>query len=384
MISCLQEIELKNSELETFLVVESTLTSEYKFQKVKLSRTLELDSITPIAELNALVVIKDDSNNSFNFTETNNGIYISDIKFQAEINKNYTLEITTNKGRIYNSKPEKIVGVNEINSIEATLGTKPNGDEGIRIFVNSNTSNKEAKYYRYEYEETYKIIAPYWSNYKLEITNDVWPDFEVNKVVNNEENKICYKTLKSSSIIQTETAKLSENNVNFSILFLDKNNFKISHRYSILMTQYVQSLEAYTYFKTLKKISGNQGIFTQNQPGLIPGNIFSISDTNEKVIGFFEVASVSKKRYFFNYIDYYPNDEVDYVSNCKTIAPDLFSANSYSHRSPLIDALRINYIYYLDNGAPTTSNTGSSLLVPKVCGDCTVLGSNVKPTFWID
>ena len=384
MTSCLEEIELKNVESKGFLVVESTLTNEYKTQTVKLSRTIQLDSIIPISEPNAIVVIKDDANNSFNFTETDNGIYLSNIKFEVEPNKDYTLEITTNEGKIYKSKPERIIAINEIDNIEAKLDTKPNGDEGISIFVNSNTSNNDAKYYRYEYEETYKIIAPLWRNYRLEIINDVWPDFEVKKVINNEENKICYKTLNSSTIIQTETANLSENNVNFNVLFLEKNDFKISHRYSVLVKQYVQSLAAFTYFKTLKKISGNQGIFTQNQPGLIVGNLSSVSDNNEKVIGFFEVASVSKKRYFFNYEEYYPNNEVDFITDCSTIAPPLFSPNPYSTSSPLIEAIRRNYMYYLDNGDPTLAFPGIYLLVPKPCGDCTVLGSNIKPTFWID
>ena len=392
LISCLQEIELKNFEPKPFLVVESTLTNEYKFQTVKLSRTIELDSVTPIYESNAIVVIKDDSNNSYNFSETSEGEYVSNIKFEAEVNKNYTLEITTNDGKKYASKPQKIAGINEMNSIGGKLDTKPNGDKGVSIFINSNTTDNNAKYYRYEYEETYKIIAPYWSNFKLEVIIDEFPFCKVEKIEDTEDNKICYNTINSSSIIQTETTLLSENNVNFNVHFLEKNDFKISHRYSILVTQYVQNIEAYTYYKTLKKISGNQGIFTQNQPGLILGNISSVSnnDTDEKVIGFFEVASISKKRYFFNYEEYYPDSEVDYISDCEIISPPLLALPAVPgmrapETCPLVNVIQNgDYIYYLDNPAPSTTLPGDYILVPKECGDCTVLGSNIKPSFWID
>ncbi|WP_302847791.1 hypothetical protein [Polaribacter sp. KT25b] len=40
-------------------------------------------------------------------------------------------------------------------------------------------------------------------------------------------------------------------------------------------------------------------------------------------------------------------------------------------------------MYYLDN-SPTELRPGKYQLVPKKCGDCTVLGSNIKPTFWVD
>jgi CRISPR/Cas system-associated endoribonuclease Cas2 len=381
LMSCLEEVPLKNSESKGFLMVEATITNENKYQTVKLSRTIELDSITPILESNAIVNIKDDANNSYNFIETTNGTYVSNSKFEAEINKNYTLEIRTNEGKLYTSKTQSIVGFNEIDAIDAKLDTNQKGKDGISIFINSSTSDENVKYYKYEYEETYKIIAPYWSSYKLEVIQD--PDYVAYLVPNNDNNKICYNTVNSSKIIQTETSFLSENNVNFKVNFLEKNDFKISNRYSILVSQYVQNLEAYTYFNTLNKLSESQGIFTQNQPGKIIGNMYSKSDTNESVIGFFEVASVSKKRYFLNYVDFYPDSEVDYISDCQFIAPTLVSTNIYSTRSPLKDALERNYMYYLAND-PTITLPGNYKLVPKECGDCTLLGSNIKPTFWVD
>ncbi|SDS16663.1 protein of unknown function [Polaribacter sp. KT25b] len=389
LTSCLEEIPLTNSESKSFLVIESTITNEYKFQTVKLSRTIELDSLNSIKETNAIVVIKDDSNNSFNFTETDDGIYVSNNEFEAELNKNYTLEITTKDGKRYTSKQQKIAGVNEMDSLEAKLGTKTNGEEGINIVVNSNTTDENAQYYRYEYEETYKIIAPLWSNQKLEIIIDEFPFSEVALVTDPVDNKICYNTINSSDIIQTETTLLSGNDVNFNVHFLGKNDFKVSHRYSVLVKQYVENLEAYTYFNTLKKLSESQGIFTQNQPGLVVGNISSVSDIDENVIGFFEVVSVSEKRIFFNYEEYYPDGEVDYISDCVITAPPLLAVAAFPGQkppqtSPLVNALKQNSIFYLLNSEPTEQLIGNYLLVPRECGDCTVLGSNVKPTFWID
>ena len=80
----------------------------------------------------------------------------------------------------------------------------------------------------------------------------------------------------------------------------------IRNRYSILVKQYVQSLAAHTYYETLKEISDNGSILSQTQPGFFRGNISSVDNPREKVIGFFEVSSYSEKRIFFNFSDLFP------------------------------------------------------------------------------
>jgi len=75
------------------------------------------------------------------------------------------------------------------------------------------------------------------------------------------------------------------------------------NRYSIFVKQYVQNFAAHTFYQTLKDISGSESILSQTQPGFFAGNIKSDDNPNEKVIGFFDVSSVSNKRIFFNFSD---------------------------------------------------------------------------------
>lgn len=383
-ISCIEQIEIKDTTYEKLLVVEAKLTNEFKNQTVKLSNTIELNSEIPILEKNAVVTITDSDMTVYSFTETSDGVYQSTVPFKAEMNKTYTLNIKT-KGREYESIPQKIEGVNEINDVFTKIETQQNGDEGVSIFVKSNTSDKNAKYYRYTYEETYKIIAPHWSPYKLEIVSDR-PPFAVAKVLHNENKKICYNTIVSNKIIQAESASLSENAIEKSVRYILKNDPIIATRYSINISQHVQSYEAYTYFNTLSKLSSSENVFTQNQPGFIQGNIFSKSDNKEKVVGFFEVTSVSKKRIFFDRKDVFPNHLVDLSKDCQLISPLLSERTDSGISSPLIDQLKRgdSYLFYEDNTSPTDLYKGEYLLTPKECGDCRVLGTNIKPSFWID
>lgn len=386
--SCIEAIEIKNSTYENFLVVEGNLTNELKNHKIILSRTFPTEETQANPEINASVNVKDNEGSNFFYSEQTPGVYISDVPFKAEVEKSYTLEITTKDGNSYRSTPQIIAGINEINTVESKKITRPNGDEGVGIFVKSEGSKNGANYYRYTYEETYKIIAPEWSSLKLEVVSNT-PRYKVKRVLKNTtDGKVCYKTINSTNIVQTETFSLSENNVDLNVRFLDKNDFIISHRYSMLLTQHVESFEAYSYYKTLNKISSSQSRFTQNQPGFVPGNITSETNNNDKVLGYFDVTSVSKKRMFFNYLDYFPNNVVDFIEECVYINPLLEDAEQpFEGLSPLIEQMKKgNYLYNKIFVPPplTLGPHGPYLLVSKICGDCRVLGDSVKPDFWVD
>ena len=151
----------------------------------------------------------------------------------------------------------------------------------------------------------------------------------------------------------------------------------------MLLTQHVESFEAYSYYKTLNKISSSQSRFTQNQPGFVSGNITSKINTDAKVLGYFDVTSVSKKRVFFNYTDYFPNNTIDFIEECVYVVPLLSDEGT----SPLIEEIRRGNYLYNKVFIPlplTLGPHGPYLLVAKICGDCRELGDSIKPTFWVD
>jgi hypothetical protein len=381
-ISCVEPFEIKTTTFESALVVEASLTNELKNQTLKISRTFRLEESGIIPEENAIVKIVDDQNNEYLFTENIPGTYTSLSPFGAILGRNYQLSIKTADNRSYISNQQKINSSSPINNliVEAKTYTKAGVQkEGIVITAESYDSNRNANYYRYEYEETYKITATLWSPDELKVIQE-WPPI-VKVVRRANDNKICYKTDHSNEIIQTETTTLSEDRVSFPVKFIDRTDFKIRNRYSLLVKQYIQSLEAYNYYKILSEISSSESLFSQMQPGTLIGNLISIDDKNENVLGFFEVASVSTKRVFLNYSDYYQQDLPPHIESCTYIAPEL----NFQGSSPLVENLISNkYIYFSANPRTHEFLTGPYFLVPKSCGDCTVLGSNIKPSFWID
>lgn len=381
LVSCVEPLDIKTITYENYLVVEAIITNESKNHSIQLSRTFEIDSNIPAPETGATLQIISETK-TYNFIETNHGNYLSIVAFSAEEGESYQLNITTKDGKSYRSSQEIVPKKSKIERISTSTETSVEGKKGVSIYVQSFNPTNDTNYYRYQYEETYKIVPPFWSSKELIVISDVRP-FEVEIIDRTQDNKICYKTNDSKSILITETKSLAEDRVNFPIRFILENDFIISERYSILVKQFVQSPKAYNYYKTLKELSSSDNVFAQAQPGFIAGNLISNTDPNEKVVGFFEVSSISEKRFFLNFSDVFSSDKPNFPDSCSFVAPILY--DSFTGESPLVSLLKDNsHTYYKENDTGLAHLEGRYLLVPKICGDCTILGSNIKPIFWID
>lgn len=372
--ACIDEFEpQKTDEFESALVVDATITNEMKLHETSLSRAVELNNDTPNPERNAEVKLVDDNNLEYNFTESSPGIYRSTIAFNVLPNREYRLSIRTNAGRTYESEWVKFAEVSELDSLYAERIVTDLGEEGMGIFINSFDPSGNSKFYRYEYEETYKIIAPFWVPRDLKFVRGTGFIF----VPRPNEEEVCYTTDLSSNIKTTNTRGFEKDELNnFLVRFINRQNYILSHRYSILVRQYVHSEQANSYYETLEALSVSESLLSETQPGFLVGNVFSIDNPSEKVIGYFEVASVSEKRIFFNYEDYFSGERLpEYVSSCQENKPLL---------GVLFGQLEINSIKFFNENANPQLGEGPYITMKRVCGDCTVLGSPNFPEFWIE
>jgi len=380
--SCVEEIDLiTETEFESALVVEATITNELIQQKVLLSRSFRLEANEPSPESNANVKVIDGNSISYNFQETEPGIYLSVNTFVAQPNLDYYLEVTTSDGKLYKSTTTQLTQQTQMDDLFFERGFNENGDEGVSVFVDSFDPTGNSKFYRYTYEETYKIIAPNWVAFDL--VPDAFigcPNFELQ--IKNTEQQICFNTVKSNTIIIENTNIFVEDRIDdFRVRFINRNNFIMSHRYSILVNQYIQTREAHEFYSSLNELSTSDNILSNTQPGFVNGNLFSQSNTNEKVIGFFEVSSVNTQRIYFNYSDLFPDEVLPpfYIS-CNPFAPVFCTPGG---TSPLLHSITQGFKYFEDN-ENAEFGEGPYSLVAAACGNCTVLGKNVMPDFWVD
>lgn len=388
VINCREPFEIESLDYVNALVVESTITNELKHQEVKLTRTYRLDESAPSIENNATVWIEDSNDITYSFSQSPDGTYLSDIEFQAVENVTYVLNISTQDGRQYHSESVVLTPVSEISNLYAEKVINNNGSEGIEVIIDSDNLTDDARYFRYEYEETYKIVAPNYFPLDLNIINlsQNANGLEYDRVlpVREQEERICYTTKNSVGIIQTTTTDLENNQVfRFPVRVIDIDNSILRERYSILVKQYVQSIEAYTFYKTIDELGGFGSILSQSQPGYVLGNIVSENDSSEKIIGYFDVSTVSSDRIYFNYSDFnLPTPP--YFYECNVVTLD-YNDNSPHDGDPNERNLLFQFItvnnFKLLNGSDFS--TIYDIVNPE-CGDCTSISSNIRPDFWED
>lgn len=373
------------NDFEDVLVVNATITNETKRQEVVLTRSFRFDEEIAPAEENAQVSIFDGSGTEFTFAEVEPGKYLSDLEFAADFNNEYSLKFTTQNGKSYTSSTMQLpVESTSIDNIYAERITNNNGIEGMGIFVDSFDPSRESNFYRHEYIETFKIIAPFWSPFDAVVVIEGWSTFDIRVILREQEERICFGEDTSKNIIITSTLGLSEDRLDhYNVRFIDRDDYILSYRYSILVRQFVQSPEAFSYYETLNGLSQSaENIFSEDQPGFLEGNIVSVNNPKENVAGFFEVATVDEKRIFFSYEDFFPNEELPpYTVDCVLTAP---STEGFLGERDLLNLIRKDDLRFYDFNTQPEPFEGPYLMVRKECGDCTTLGSNVVPDFWID
>ncbi|RMA64558.1 DUF4249 domain-containing protein [Ulvibacter antarcticus] len=382
-IGCTEPFEIETIDFENVLVVEATITNESRHQQVKVSRTSTLENPGGQVENNAEVWIEANNGDMYQFSQDpETGDYISNTVFAVEANVEYTLKINSSDGLNYTSEAVILPETVAIENVYPEVITK-DGVEGVQVFVDAFDATGNAKYFRYEYIETYKIVAPNPTSFIAEIINynSQSETFDV-QLTPREPEIVCYSTEFSTGIRQTATNELDENRVErFPVRFLDKNNAVLRERYSILVKQFVQSVEAYTFYKIINELGNVESLLSQGQPGYVSGNITSVGNPNEKVLGFFEAASVSMQRIYFNHEDL-GLPVPPYFIDCNVIEID-YNDNTTLDNDPNEREILKTHIQYFDYQVIFAFHPNYLIVQPE-CSLCTYFSSNVRPDFWED
>lgn len=348
-----------------FLVIDGTLINSPDSPTViTLSRTVRLTDTTTASspEAGATISVESNTGQIFSFNETPNGIYKSN-PLLLNASDQYRLNITTSSGSQYVSD---FVEVKQTPSIDSITWQQQND---VMINLDTHDPSNKTKYYRWDFTETYQYEAPL----QAELSQDNGRLFYVD---NTNQTYDCWRSVNSVEILSGSSIALSEDVISKApIAIVPQNSQKISIRYSILVKQYSLTREAYQYLQILKKNTENLGSIFDPQPSQLIGNIHSIQNPQELVIGFFSASSVQQKRLFITKYEVTNWAFVDSNRECGVMVlghTPLPSPNFFIYDYPDPDY----YPYYF---------CGSECLkiARRECVDCRLRGGvNQKPSFW--
>ena len=373
-VRCIVPYDIELTDFDQVVVVDGVVTTQFKKHKIILSYTHPIEYSQPSSLQGAQVWVEDNVGTTYNFIENPPGEYYSELEFAARDDRDYQLFFKTEEGKLYQSDKNRPISSPPIDSIfnryaDIIPSNSSEQEKGIQFFLDSHDPAGRAKHFRYEWEETYKIVTPYISPYRYDIDKD-----EI--IVRETPINICYSGNTSTSLILGTTVGSSVNRIaELPIRFVSGETDVLRNRYSILVRQFAVNNATYNYYQRIKD-SERRGSLFDEQQGSVIGNVSSVDNPEETVLGNFEVSGVSIKRVFFDFADL--DDQLllpKYRYNC---APDKLVGTSLD--STLYYVQR-DYNIIVLNPLDAVPQVSLGIIF---CTDCTTFASNIKPDFWID
>jgi hypothetical protein len=348
-----------------YLVVDGIInTGTNSVTNISLSRSRNLNDSTyaVLPENGAIIDIQSSAGNSYQLKQVSDGQYISDT-LSLDIGETYRLHIITANHDEYLSD---LVPVKQSPLIDSITWQQNNG---ITIYADTHDPANNTHYYRWDYIETWQHDASYEISWGL--NNDTI--IPVDPTTYSTYTYHCWTTNNSTNIVLATSAALTQDVISKApIANIPNNSDEIRIRYSILVRQYALTPEAYQYWSIIQKNTQNIGTLFDLQPSQLHGNIASVNNKNEPVIGFISAGSVQQKRIFIDHLD---------LVNWQPSPIQLYCPVKSIEKNPGNVFL---WTYSDTSYAPYYFVSGGGLnITKKVCLDCRDQGgTNIKPAFW--
>jgi hypothetical protein len=346
------------SSQSNYLVVEGFINA-HGVTTIKLSRTVAISDTSKVKpELNATVTIRGEDNSTFNVRATGKGSYVSDALILNPAQK-YRLQVKTATGEYLSD----YIAVKQTPLIDSISWKYKNSN--VEISANTHDQQNNTRYYKWDYEETWEIHSAYMNYYEYKNGN-VLPRPSIEEIL---KLFYCWRTESSQTILVGSSAQLADDVISSALLTsIPIQAERFSVRYSILVRQYSLDRKGYDFFNMMKSNTETLGSIFDPLPSEITGNISCVSNPGEKVIGYITASTVNEKRIF--------------ISN----VPSRFSLDCQpTYVANNRDSFKVYYdvgglLPYQAEGSPGPIK-GYYSSYPS-CIDCTLRGTNVKPSFW--
>lgn len=364
-----------------YLVVEGIINSGSDSTLIKMSRTVGLNGQTNSRpELHAILTVQGDNNTAYPLIELGNGRY-GCPGLNLDNKPQYRLQIKTTGNEVYQSAYLPVLNSPPIDSVSYDTKGKFSV-AGLNIYVSTHDPTGKVAYYRWAYSESWIFHTGFESNFY----SDGYQVLLRNHTTQN--ITYCWGADSASSINLASTAKLSQDLITQKLLTsIVSSSEKMEDKYSILVTQYALSADAYNFYSNIQKNTENLGSIFDALPSAATGNIICATNPSEPVIGFISVGASTAKRIFITNNLLPAWSTKSFYDGCRLIPQCcLFGSNGPNQ----VD----DYINYDIGGFPNPYIPIDQLLegpdgpvigysaATRECADCTLRGTNIQPVFW--
>lgn len=381
----------------SYLVVEGMLNSGSDSTIIKLSKTVNLANKTTLNPiLNAVLTVESDKGSTYALPGAGAGKYCAS-GLNLDKSLKYRLRIKTADNKEYLSDFVPVLNSPPLDTVGYDIRAN-----GIEISTGTHDPQNATRYYRWDYRETWVIHSRYYSFYKSNGDTVIERDLVNNQIYQ------CWQSDTSNVILLASSANLSRDVIsNLPVTFIPSTSPKLdgsqsiivsqyapsTSAYSIIVTQYALTQDAYNFYTQLKKNTEQLGSIFDAQPSQIQGNIHSVNNPAEPVIGYISAGTTTSKRIFIT------NQQIPaaWLSNYvySTCTLDSLYLNTIPRGSAVAVNQEDEYFNYNKKGKYYQQQIPIAVLINTVngkvightgsspeCVDCTLSGTNKQPSFW--
>ncbi len=297
LLSCITPFDPELTDEDAKLTVEGLITDQMGPYRVKLSYSTTYTSGNAKSDFtiyDAKVIIRDDAGNEEKLTYTQGGTYVTSVDgIRGEVGKSYSVRIELANGKVYESTPDYLAAVPEIDTIYAEYrdisGEFLQGE--FDVFLETEDPGAEENYYLWR-----------WNNYeRLDYCRIYTAGSGASKLVTYAVFccGICFDVVNCPGCVNVAADKLLNGNRISRVQLL---TFPYDDRkpYFVEAEQYALSKAAYDYWQKVDHLTTNSGGVFDKPPITIKGNLSNVTDRDERVLGYFGASGLKIKSVYFS------------------------------------------------------------------------------------
>lgn len=364
--SCVEPFEPVLDETREVLVISGMISDRPGRHTVTVSRSVPYKNPSFQGVEQCVVTVTDQDGNMMFYTGEGEGVYSANIPDSyLEVGDAVSVHVVTPDDREYRSSYDTILPCPVIDSVYYELSSRETSDpeknlSGVQFYLDMSGSATNSRNLLWQVDETWE----YWASL---IGNHIW--LENGPIIEYSSSPLfkCWKHLPLMQFYTATTRNLSSNELRrVALNYVSNETDRLSVTYSILVKQQSLSSEAYNYFVRMNEQAVELGGLYDTQPSSVIGNIYSVYDPEEVVLGFFHASQVREQRIFVqnnNFFEFY----IPHIS-CE-----------YEPMSAIAHWPHIEFpIYIYDEGPFKPSWTA-----PPFCFNCMLQGGDtIRPEYW--
>ena len=299
--SCIDPYTVEAPERESMLSVEGHITNRPGPHIIKVSRTATygsvfVDFIRPVFQ--AKVAIREFETGLMIFlNEVRQGVYETPIGFSATIGNSYSLFITTREGLEYTSFPSKAHGPPVLDSLTYQTIIIPSEDRlnprsGVQLVAHFRDPSDEKNYYYWTIKNPISTVETYPEFYKppRSLPSDPYMPKECCKYCNVPGFSV------TRGLYLADDANFNGLRTSQEAGYIEDDGYRLAFKYRFDFEQMAISEETFRYLRLVNQQMTLTGSVFDPPPANIRGNIISLSNPDETVLGHFFAAGISGRR----------------------------------------------------------------------------------------